>query len=82
MINKAKKKVIEAKAIENIYTLTLERADSENEYCESLQQDLQELLSAEEPNEYRIDIRKQDIEELKVKVEAYKKLAEQLFKLM
>lgn len=82
MMNKAKKKVIEAKAIENIYTLTLERADSENEYCESLQQDLQELLSAEEPNEYRIDIRKQDIEEIKVKVEAYKKLAEQLFKLM
>ena len=82
MMNKAKKKVIEAKAIENIYTLTLERADSENEYCESLQQDLQELLSAEEPNEYRIDIRKQDIEEIKMKVEAYKKLAEQLFKLM
>ena len=82
MINKAQKKVIEAKAIENIYTLTLERADSENKYCESLQQDLQELLSAEEPNEYRIDIRKQNIEEIKVKVEAYKKLAEQLFKLM
>ena len=82
MMNKAKKKVIEAQAIENIYTLTLERADSENEYCESLQQDLQELLSAEEPNEYRIDIRKQDIEEIKMKVEAYKKLAEQLFKLM
>ena len=82
MINKAHKKVIEAKAIENIYTMTLERADSEKEYYESLQQDLQELLSAEEPNEYRIDIRKKDIEEIKVKVEAYIKLAEQLLKLM
>ncbi len=82
MINKAKKKVIEAQAIENIYTMTLERADSEKEYYESLQQDLQELLSAEEPNEYRINIRKKDIEEIKVKVEAYIKLAEQLLKLM
>lgn len=82
MVNKAKKKVIEAQAIENIYTMTLERADSEKEYYESLQQDLQELLSAEEQNEYRINIRKQDIEEIKVKVEAYIKLAEQLLKLM
>lgn len=82
MINKAQKKVIEAKAIENIYTMTLERADSEKEYYESLQQDLEELLSAEEPNEYRINIRKKDIEEIKMKVEAYIKLAEQLLKLM
>ena len=82
MVNKAKKKVIEAQAIENIYTMTLERADSEKEYYESLQQDLQELLSADEQNEYRINIRKQDIEEIKVKVEAYIKLAEQLLKLM
>ena len=82
MVNKAKKKVIEAQVIENIYTMTLERADSEKEYCESLQQDLQELLSAEEPNEYRINIRKKDIEEIKMKVEAYIKLAEQLLKLM
>lgn len=82
MVNKAKKKVIEAQAIENIYTMTLERADSEKEYYESLQQDLQELLSTEEQNEYRINIRKQNIEEIKVKVEAYIKLAEQLLKLM
>lgn len=36
MMNKAQKKVIEAKAIENIYTMTLERADSEKEYYEQV----------------------------------------------
>ena len=82
MMNKAKKKVIEVQAIEDIYTMTLERADQENERTEERQKSLQECLLQEEPDEWRIENLKEDIEEHKAKTEAYNKIAEQLLKLM
>ena len=82
MMNKAKKKVIEAQAIEEIYTIVLDRASSSSEYAETVQKDLQELLNEEEHNEWRIDMTKQTVEEYKAKAEAFAKLAEQLLKLM
>ena len=36
MMNKAKKKVIEAQAIEEIYTIALDRASSSSEYAEKV----------------------------------------------
>lgn len=82
MMNKAKKKVIEAQAIEEIYTIVLDRASSSSEYAETAQKDLQELLNEEEQNEWRIDMTKQTVEEYKAKAETFTKLAEQLLKLM
>lgn len=81
MMNKAQKKVLETKVIEEIYTLALERADAANDTAEAQQREVQELLE-QEADDWRIESRKNLVEEYKARTEAFKKIAEQLFKLM
>lgn len=81
MMNKAQKKLIEAQVIEEMYTLTLERANLSNLCAEDYKKELQELLEEGEKGR-QIENKKTHIENYETKTEAYNKLAEQLFKLM
>lgn len=81
-MNKAQKRVCEVQAIESIFTYITNQIEYMDDLNRGYENDLQELLNEEDQDAWRIEITEQSIAELKIKIETYRKVAEQLMKMM
>ena len=81
-MNKAQKRVYEVQAIESIFTYVMNQIEYMDDMNRSYENDLQELLNEEDQNAWKIEITEQSIAESKIKIESYRKISEQLLKMM
>lgn len=81
-MNKAQKRVYEVQEIESIFTYVMTQIEYMNDMNRSYENDLQELLNEEDQDAWKIEITEQSIAELKIKIESYRKISEQLLKMM
>lgn len=81
-MNKAQKRVCEVQAIESIFTYITNQIEYMDDLNRGYENDLQGLLNEEDQDAWRIEITEQSIAELKIKIESYRKVSEQLMKMM
>lgn len=81
-MNKAQKRVCEVQAIESIFTYITNQIEYMDDLNRGYENDLQGLLNEEDQDSWRIEITEQSIAELKIKIESYRKVSEQLMKMM